>query len=402
MKESTPPGIELNLGKELAYIILLPKALDAISQKQRRRNKSNSSALYEKLLGIKNSLDDLFITTFHRNTEEYRHQLYKKIITEKLILNIACGKTSEIKQNIEQIMKEENLHFVEREESQISAEEKFLIKTDFQGLSHYPSQEQFSPFFQKYIKNHNKDNSKIKYHHSPNDYNLEEIPAWKYFKQFPSFVERLQTFKLALAEFNIHKQDIKNLNSYDLIALLKNYSTKHKLPTFENSKMKFIKFFIKHHEQELRNYYQVNKLVIIQAYRNKGLNFDFDENPNAYQDFVERSISQMEEFGYVPPLFNIHHKYPVKDCKSEKNLSLANAPSNLCLILQSPYHQMIHLFDTNISGKTIFNRKVKRIELPQDLIFFGGFDKNFQIYHKQKEQYNTSILTFINSKKQRH
>lgn len=402
MKENTPPGIELNLGKELAYIIVLPKALDAISQKQRRRNKSNASILYEKLLGLKNSLDDLFITTSKKNTEEYQYQLYKKIITEKLILNIASGKTSEIKQNIEQIMKEENLRFIEREESQISAEEKFLIKTDFQGLSHYPSQEQFSPVFQRYIKTHNENENENKHTLSPHNYNLEEIPAWKYFKQFPSFVERSQIFKLALAEFNIHKQDIKNLNSYDLIALLKNYSIKHKLPPFENSKMKFIKFFIKHHEQELRNYYQVNKLVIIQAYRNKGLNFNFDENPNAYQDFVERSISQMKEFGYVPPLFNIHHKYPVKDCKSEKNLSLANAPSNVCLILQSPYHQMMHLFDTNILGKTIFNRKVKRLELPQELIFFGGFDKNFQIYHKPKEEYRETILTFIKQKKQRN
>ena len=400
MSDVAPPTPELKIGKELAYMIVLPISLTAISSKKRRLVKSNASTIYERLLSLKNSLDDLFIQTKNRNTEEYSHQLYKKILTEKLILNIASGKTSDIKQNLEQVMKEEGLSFIEREESLISAEEKFLIKTDFQGFSHYPSREMLSSFFQESIeKRQNPDNKPIQT--SLNDYDIEKIPSWKYFKQFPSFAEREDAFKKAIIDFNISPQDISKLNAYDLIALLRNYSVKNNLPIIENAKMKFIKFFIKHHEEEFRNYYQNNKAVILQACRNKGIELNLEENPNAYQDFVEKSISQMKEFGYVPPLFNIHHKCPVKDCRSENNLSLANHPSNLCLILQSPYHNMLHLFDTNSLGNTIFNKKVKRISLPEDIIFFGGFDKNFQINHRKEAEYTPTLLAFINMQKQR-
>ena len=123
-KKEKPQGLNISIGKELAYMIVLPKALDALSQKKRRHNRNqertNTSTTYENLLCLKNSLDILFIQTNKKNTEEYKLQLYKKILTEKLILNIAAGKNSEIRQNIAQIMKDEGLNFVEREESLIS------------------------------------------------------------------------------------------------------------------------------------------------------------------------------------------------------------------------------------------------------------------------------------------
>lgn len=395
-KKNTPPKEKFTLGRDFAYIIVLPAALNALSQKKRRQYKSNSSNIYENLLSLKNSLDALYITSNKKNSEEYKQQLYRKILVEKLILNIAAGKNSEIKQNLEQIMKDEGLKFTEKEESLISQEEKFLIKTEFHGLSHYPSKEMLSQYFQKHIENKEHPENKT-YHES--EYQLDNIPSWKYFKQFSSFKKRAGIFAKALAEKNIPPQDISQLNAYDLIALLKNYNQKHDIPNFETAKSKFIKYFINNHEADYRSYMLENKAVILYALQNKGIELDLKKNHHAYEEFIEKNIILMKTKGSVPPLFNIHHKRPVKDSNSNENLSMANNYKNLCLIIESPYHNMLHLFDTNVLGKTIFNRKVKRIELPQELIFFGGFSRKFQIYRHPENEYSDILTHMINTKK---
>ncbi len=399
-KKEKPQGLNISIGKELAYMIVLPKALDALSQKKRRHNRNqertNTSTTYENLLCLKNSLDILFIQTNKKNTEEYKLQLYKKILTEKLILNIAAGKNSEIRQNIAQIMKDEGLNFVEREESLISPEQKFLIKTEFHGMSHYPSKEMLSPYFRAHIEQDKAKTEEKEY--IGEQYNVDMIPSWKYFRQFSSFKKRAGYFAQAMAEAKIPPSDIGQLNAYDLIALLKGYNQRHDIPSFETAKSKFIKFFIGHHEKEFRSYMFENEQTIRQALHNKGISLDDKKNPRAYKEWVEKNILQMKTKGSVPPLFNIHHKNPVKDSKTEENLSTANNPNNLCLILEAPYHNMLHLFDTNVLGKTIFNRKVKRVLLPQGMIFFGGFDKKFQIYHQQEAEYAKILTVLINGK----
>ena len=396
MKKETPPGINISTGRDLAYIIALPMALTALSQKKRKKQKSQSSNIYEKLLTLKNSLDFFFISTNKKNSEEYKQQLYRKILLEKLILNISAGRNSEIKQSLAQIMKEEGLVFIETEESLISQEEKFLIKTEFHGLTHYPSKEQLSPYFQKFFEK----GSSVKespYHEK--EYQLHNIPSWKYFQQFSSFKKRADIFTKALAEKGIPPQDIAQLNAYDLIALLKHYNQKHNIPNFETAKAKFIKYFINHHEADFRAYLQENKQVILYALKNKGIELDIKNNHKAYKNFIEKNILLMKTKGNVPLLFNIHHKRPVKDSQTEEKLSMANNPQNLCLIMELPYHNMLHLFDTNCLGKTIFNRKVKRVKLPQGLIFFGGFSRKFQIYHQAENNYSQILLQTIRKKK---
>ena len=397
-KKNTPPKEKNTIGRDLAYIIALPMALNALSQKKRRKFKSQSSNIYENLLSLKNSLDTLFITSNKKNSEEYKQQLYRKILVEKLILNISCGKNSEIKQNLEDIMKDEGLKFVEKEESLISQEEKFLIKTEFHGLSHYPSKEMLSPYLQKYLENKPAETSDT---YPREEYQLDKIPSWKYFKQFSSFKKRAAYFVNALEKKKIPPQDISQLNAYDLIALIKSYNQNHDIPNFETAKSKFIKYFISHHESDYRAYMHENKAVILYALKNKGIELDLKKNHHAYEEFVEKNIILMKSKGSVPPLFNIHHKHPVKDSKTEENLSMANNYKNLCLIIESPYHNMLHLFDTNVLGKTIFNRKVKRIELPPGLIFFGGFSRKFQIYRQNEAQYSNVLSQMIISQKQK-
>lgn len=61
------------------------------------------------------------------------------------------GNKNDIRQNIVQLFAEEKIPFIHRCESLISAEDKFLIKTDFHGLANYPLKEQLSTYFQSVV-----------------------------------------------------------------------------------------------------------------------------------------------------------------------------------------------------------------------------------------------------------
>lgn len=389
-------GINMDTAKDLIYLIVLDKALSHISHKKRRKKIKNGKITQEEqenldnLLCLKNSLDLFFLPNNKKNSEEYHIQMQKIRILDELIENIIKGKNVDIKQRIEQLMKKEGLNFVERKESPISAEEKFLIKTDFHGLSHYPSDLSLTNFFiKKRDKKRNDTNDKLLPVFDEQLYNLDKVPSWRFIKQFKSFQKRAPYFIKAMQYLNIAPHEMKRLNAYDMIYMLKLYQGKNETAPIENAKSKFIKKFIANYEPEFREYMHANKQVIEYALHLKGIqiNADGENNNKSYQNFVNQIVAQMKLKGSVPPLFNIHHKRPIKDINNQQNLPLANSIENLCLIIENPYHTMLHMFDTNSYGKTIFNHQVKRVELEPNVIFFGGFEKRFQITRK-KEEFN--------------
>lgn len=393
-KKPKAPLPDTRLGKEFVYMVLMPIALQASAQSHRNRYRENFSAIYERLRDLKNSLDKLIIGRVNKNTGVYRIRLYYKILAEKLILNIVSGNRSEIKSNIEQIMRSEGINFIERAPSPISTEEKFIIKADFNGLPHFPKAQDLSPFYQEVSKQEKTSSSQF----SPDDYNINDIPSWKALKQFPSFRKTEYKIRAALAEKNISPDQINRLNAFDTIHLLRSYYNEKELYAPESSKSRFIKFFIKHHEKDFRNYLKNNKPIIIEALKNRNIMINEHSHKDEYQLFVDNCIKLMKEKGTVPPLFNIHHKIPVKDTD---RLDLVNSPQNLCLILEVPYHTMLHLFDSNNNGSTIFDRRLKRVELPQDIIFFGGFDGASCIYHNYAQDKTKNISPILKTKQGR-
>lgn len=129
---------DTGLGKDLAHMIILPIALKASSHSHRSRFKDNSVQLYERLRCLKDSLRMLIIGDIPETSSAYRSKLQSKILTEKLILNIVSGRRADILKNIEQIMQSEGINFVERHQSPISPEERYVIKCDFNGIPHSP------------------------------------------------------------------------------------------------------------------------------------------------------------------------------------------------------------------------------------------------------------------------
>ncbi len=379
---------DTGLGKDLAHMIILPIALKASSHSHRSRFKDNSVQLYERLRCLKDSLRMLIIGDIPETSSAYRSKLQSKILTEKLILNIVSGRRADILKNIEQIMQSEGINFVERHQSPISPEERYVIKCDFNGIPHSPKN--LSPFYQNLLLQPSRPSSYL-----PQDYKLQNIPDWKIYRQFPNFKNNEYKLRQALSEKGVPPQMLSSLNAYDIMHLFSHYYKKHKIYPPETSKVKFIKFFIRHHEQAFRTYLNNSRPVIIEALKNKGINISDHPKSDDYRNFVESSIRLMKEKGTVPPLFNIHHKIPVKDSNDPDKLSRINSPQNLCLIMECPYHTMMHLFDTNSKGDTIFDRKVKRVELPQDMIFFGGFRSEACIYHNYSLDYQKNLHLLI-------
>lgn len=368
--------IDTDLGKELAYIVTLPIALKASTKKRNGLYLNNFAETYEKLRSLKNCLRQLIIGDIPETSLQYRKRLAYKILCEKLILNIVSGNKKDILANIEQIMKTEGIPFAECNHSALSKEEKTAIRIDFDGTIPSPPQEELNELNEKYACDTPPPKEERPY--PPEAYNLELLPVWKAYRQFSEFRKLEYKLRDAFSEQNIPPEKIAELSVTETNYLLKRYMKKRKI-CYNSSKSKFIRFFITHHEQDFRNYMEKNKNIIAEALKSK--NMPLPQTKAEYDKFVDDAVNNMKNRGFVPPLFSIHHKIPVKDGENCNGLSNVNSPSNLCLILDCPYHTMIHLFDTNSQGDAIFNRKVKRVRLPDDMIFFGGMTEKSQFYH---------------------
>lgn len=379
MARKTTTHFDDTNGKDLVYGIVLTEALNVLSQDKRRsQSLADDHLRQDRLLDIKNLLDDIFLAGHKRNSNEYRLWLYKKIVVEKLILNVLSGNKNDIRQNIVQLFAEEKIPFIHRCESLISAEDKFLIKTDFHGLANYPLKEQLSTYFQSVVAH--KDEPKV--HDYPSEaFDLNKIPCWEKMQQFSSFHKQEENFRKALAEARISPKRLKKLNAFDMVALLKHYHAKHNLNSFESRKSKFIRYFIKIYEKDFRTYLAENKELMKFALANRGIKIDERKNPSAYNEYVEKTIRDMKKKGVVPPLFNIHHKEAVKDC-GERNLSDSSHWKNLTLVLEVPYHNLFHILD----------KKDRRLILPSNVIFWGGMMKSNQITYREDEEYMQKLI----------
>lgn len=86
MARKTTTHFDDTNGKDLVYGIVLTEALNVLSQDKRRsQSLADDHLRQDRLLDIKNLLDDIFLAGHKRNSNEYRLWLYKKIVVEKLI-----------------------------------------------------------------------------------------------------------------------------------------------------------------------------------------------------------------------------------------------------------------------------------------------------------------------------
>ena len=100
------------------------------------------------------------------------------------------------------------------------------------------------------------------------------------------------------------------------------------------------------------------------------------------------------------PELTVHHKVAVQDSGEKTNFAEVNQFKNLCLIIE-PYHFFAHSLDRTgmVNGAEYY---VSRIEIGENLAFYGGFNKLFQIEcdfgQTHYKQYNKEALDSFRSK----
>ncbi len=375
------------INKEYLYIRILPLALQTMSHGFRYQgNEEQYYAEYNRLEKIKSSLKDILLSGIPSHMPSYQRHLATKAILEKTILDICCNNRKEIKNDLLNLVLNENMAAVEKYQIPLQREEKMLIRSDFDGNIYPQENESLSPFYKKLQK---RKNTPKKYY--PQSYNLEEIPVWESFAQFRNFRKLEEPLKEALAQMRVPPKSIKKLNAFDLADIIRSKVNYRENPHFESSRARFIKFFIANHEDEYRQYMLSNQPLISEAFRQKNILLPYN-SPETYVKYIEKTVKDMKTKGNVPQIFTIHHKIDVQDGRQKKNLAEVNNKPNLCIILDT-YHTIIHTLSKNYgNSEHNFYNLAKRIEIPADTVFFGGLSKEMQITHNFAEQ-NTNRLS---------
>lgn len=327
----------------------------------------------------------------------------------------------ELRNNLIGQLKSWGLNCIDKQHYPLPREIKHIIRMDFYGTVKKPDEQKLSDTYRRRNPSNTKDLT-------AKNYDLKQSPTWMVFRQFKSFRLLEKILKEKLIENGITPEQAKRLNPYDYSDILFNhFVTKrrrdgvesHNASIFLGARQRFIKKFIQTHEVAFRNYLKMAGTderyteVLIHHMRTKGLTgnvevIDQTFNEQQLKFFKARKlISNDTKVGdkitdnhirkirdaklineiltkgedgkpITGPTLSVHHKVAVKDSGEKTNFSEVNLFKNLCLMVE-PYHDIAHSLDKTkeTNGGESY---VSRIELEEDVIFYGGFNKIFQIY----------------------
>lgn len=337
------------------------------------------------------------------------------------------------------------LKCVNKQHYPLPREIKHIIRMDFYGTVKQPDNKKLSTIYRQGDPDNTKD-STFK------DYDLSQSPTWMVFRQFRSFRLLEKTIIANLMKQGIAPNKAKFLNSYDFSDLLfKHFSKKrqpegielHNVSIFLGARQRFVKKFIKNNEEAFRNYLKLSKVddryteLLIRNMHTKGTTANIEVIDPVYN---EEQIKILRSHNIIPqeikiddeiteehirsirtaslmyeilthtengelitgPNFSVHHKVAVQDGGEKTNFSDVNLFRNLCLMVK-PYHNIAHSLDKTIENNNT-ETYVSRIELDQDLAFYGGLNQIFQIYQHFDDIYNSHndehvLLNFKNKDK---
>ena len=258
-------------------------------------------------------------------------------------------------------------------------------------------------------------------------YDLDSSPAWNKFRQFPRFrkIEKQMLEQLKAEKVPPHL--IPQMNAYDYADILyrafKDTADEYgKVRIFNGARRSFVKDFIRNNEPQFRQYLKRIRVddryteSLIEMMQKKGITTDIDvfdkqkailllekykedkllppeeeinEKISSKQlefikyrgDYGKIAILDEEGKALSGPTFTVHHKIAVKDGGEATYLADVNHFENLCLMVNEPYHRLMHSLDkTEISN---FRESYKaRIYMQNPhIIFWGGISQDYQIHY---------------------
>ena len=327
---------------------------------------------------------------------------------------------------------------------------KHIIRMDFYGTVDKIDEKKDGKSSKKLSETYRQRNPEKTAGVRPADYDLSQSPSWTVFRQFRSFRLLERNLPELLIKEGISPQDFKRLNAYDFSQILYNrYIAKSKPDAekderanlFLGAKYRFVKAFIRRNKtslrriMELRGYDPRYTETLIRHMEQYGVTGGFDvletnytqemleplkkrklipEETRAGDPITDGQAAGIRAAGLVSvilardengnpvtgPELTVHHKVAVQDSGEKTNFAEVNQFKNLCLIIE-PYHFFAHSLDRTgmVNGAEYY---VSRIEIGENLAFYGGFNKLFQIEcdfgQTHYKQYNKEALDSFRSK----
>ncbi len=281
------------------------------------------------------------------------------------------------KRSIEQLKKEIHLiliacdlypHKKNTTAQETTREEKWMIHLDWDGIFRKPDDTDFSVAYARnrqlacenmYMQND--DAPVIMPTYAPNEYDLEQSPAWQMMSKFETFASCHGKICNQMASMAIPPEIVPTMNFFDFSEVLYLWQKERKTKAFECSRSKNLKMFEACYGEKFE------KILTMLRYK---------------PQFIQKVREDMRR-GLCDPLFNFHHKdniYRIRECKEPHE---ANLFPNTVLTFVHPHHRCLHLGNG--------------YDLHDDLAFFGGFDPLFQVKRdpEREREYLISPKKFI-------
>ena len=321
---------------------------------------------------------------------------------------------------------------------------KHIIRMDFYGTIDKIDERKDSKSPKKLSDIYRHRNPKETIEQKPGNYDLSQSPVWMIFRQFRSFRLLEKNLPELLIKEGITPQDVKRLNAYDFSQILYNRYINQSKPDAEKdkranlflgAKYRFVKAFIRRNKTALRRIMDMRGYdpryteTLIRHMEQYGVTGGFDvleknytpemleqlkkhkivpDNIQAGDEITDKQASDIRAAGLIGiilardengnpvtgPELTVHHKIAVQDSSEKINFAEVNQFKNLCLIIE-PYHFFAHSLDrTGTDNHAEYY--VSRIEIDDNIAFYGGFNKLFQIEcdfgQTHNNQYNKDVL----------
>ena len=282
------------------------------------------------------------------------------------------------------------------------------------------------------------------------DYNLAASPIWMIYRQFRSFRLLERNLSKLLKDAGISPDEFVHLNAYDISQILYNHYINKSKPDADKSeranlflgaKYRFVKTFIRHNKEAFAHIMNLRGIdpryteALIKHMEQYGITSDFDvvekeysaetleilkkhklipEDTKAGDPIKDKEISKIKKAGLIGlilardengnpitgPEITVHHKIAVQDSGERTNFAEVNQFKNLCIIIE-PYHFFAHALDRtqNTNGAECY---VSRIEIGENIAFYGGFNKIFQLEYDfgapHYNEYDAEVLQQVGPK----
>ena len=250
-------------------------------------------------------------------------------------------------------------HISPKNQTPLSREQISIMDIDFEGLYYTPDKDDLSSTYRL-----SKENA-VKYDqpsfYKPNDYDLNQIPSWIEMKKFNSF--RLMHYQICrqLATINYPINQLNQLTFVDMLDIINTHNREYPDHRMPNQRARFLKMFSTCYGDEF-----TQKMTLLGKQKEAK---DF----LAYIHYLNHPNKKCPiDLKYVSELFNVHHGKNRQHANELDDYSKVNDFSNLALCFSFPHHKILH--------------SPSEIDLNRNIVFFGGFLREFQIIRNPEKE----------------